>query len=268
MVRKLLEALSNIYAATFCRPPFSRLNNIFLNWCLKARGFNNYKSGNSSGENFFIKEILSKENPEVCIDIGANVGNFTLLLLKETNSTVYSFEPLPNPFRELTLRTSRFGERSICVNKGVGEANSMLTIHYSDESTTHASFSAEVKGVPYVSNEKSECIEVVSLDSFLSNIEIPSVDFIKIDTEGFEFEVIKGALRTVEKFKPKFIQIEFNWHQLFRQNNLYTFACILKDYDLYQLLPNGWIKRDPIDPLCNIYFFSNFVFKRRMRSTM
>ena len=92
---------------------------------------------------------------------------------------------------------------------------------------------------------------------------IKEIDLIKIDTEGFEAEVFEGAKKTFTIIKPKFIQMEFNWHQIFRNTSLNFFAEKLPDYDVYQLIPNGWVKRDPKDPLVNIYLFSNFVFVRK-----
>ena len=47
------------------------------------------------------------------------------------------------------------------------------------------------------------------------------VDFLKIDVEGHEYEVVKGAKKFIEFNSPKFIQIEINWHQLFKNINLY-----------------------------------------------
>ena len=92
---------------------------------------------------------------------------------------------------------------------------------------------------------------------------IKEIDFIKIDVEGFEAEIVEGAKKTFAIIKPKFIQMEFNLHQMFRNTSLNFFAEKLSDYTVYQLVPNGWVKRDPKDPLVNIYCFSNFVFVRK-----
>ncbi len=51
-------------------------------------------------------------------------------------------------------------------------------------------------------------------------LSIKKIDLIKIDTEGYELEVLIGAKKTIEKFKPKYIQIEYNWHHLFKNVNL------------------------------------------------
>jgi hypothetical protein len=128
--------------------------------------------------------------------------------------------------------------------------------------TAHASFSEEVKNVSYVRNEKSQEIEVVSLDSYFAKHSISQIDFIKIDTEGFEYEVLRGAQNIIAQFQPQLIQIEFNWHQLFKGQTLFAFANLLQGYTPFQMLSDRLEKRDPKDSLSNMYQFSNFVFVR------
>ena len=52
-------------------------------------------------------------------------------------------------------------------------------------------------------------INVTTLDDYLMGMELDSVNFIKIDVEGFEINVLKGAKKIIEKFKPSlFIEVE------------------------------------------------------------
>ncbi len=239
-----------------------QIANHILDLCLRAKGYNNSQNFKISGEEFFFKNILSKINPKVCLDIGANVGEYTRALLELTDAKVYSFEPLSDPFKMVVDLQISFGDRIVPVNKGVGAKNEFLNIYFNKDVSAHASFSKDVQAVPYLKNNSVDSIEVVTLDSFFDNLDVLEIDFIKIDTEGFEWEVLEGAKKTLEKYKPKLIQIEFNWHQLFRAHTLYKFSEILKSYDLYQLLPNGIIQRDAKDPYSNIFHFSNFIFIR------
>ena len=253
---------ADLYCKDFSRPEASSLNDVLLSCALRARGYNNFRSDAESGEEFFLTKILAPTNPKLCIDIGANVGNYSAMLLEFTQARVISFEPLPKAFVELEKKISTYGTRAILENKGIGEKNEKLVIHYSNEATSHASFSVEVKNVPYVKNDRQVEVDVVSLDSYLKKMDYPKLDLIKIDTEGFESEVLKGATESILRCQPKFIQLEFNWHQLFRNTSLSYFSEILKNYSVFQLLPGGWIERNPKDPLSNIYHFSNFVFVR------
>ena len=166
-------------------------------------------------------------------------------------------------FNKLLEIKSSYGDRFIPINKGFGEKDEYLNLYFNKDVSAHATFSTEVQEVPYLKNQSIERIEVVKLDSFFQAFDDVSIDFIKIDTEGFEWEVLSGAKDIIKIHKPKLIQIEFNWHQLFRSHTLYSFSEILSHYRIFQLIPNGMIERDPKDPYANLFHFSNFVFVRK-----
>ena len=239
--------------------------NWMLTNALSAKGYNNFYNFDVSGEQYFIDNVLKKINPRVCVDIGANIGDYTKALLTSTNALVIAFEPLDKPFEILMNIKNEFKDRLIIENKGVGAIDETLDILFNDKDAAHASFSIEAQNVPYLqstsylANRKSKNVEVISLDSYFSK-NTHSVDFIKIDTEGFESEVLVGAKNIIKAHKVKAIQIEFNWHQLFRGHTLLSFAEMLPGYTTFQLLSQGCIQRDPRDPYCNIYAYSNFVF--------
>ncbi len=239
---------------------------IVANWMLSSalniKGYNNYQNFDVSGEQYFFDNILKKINPKVCVDVGANIGEYTKALLTHTNALVIAFEPLDKPFENLINLKAEFTERLVLEKKGVGAINETLDIYFNDEATAHASFSKEVQSVPYLNNKLSKKIQVVSLDSYFSDNLDYIVDFIKIDTEGFEYEVLLGAKYLIETHKPKAIQIEFNWHQLFRGQTLLSFSEMIVGYTPFQMLPKDLKKRDPKDPYSNIYQFANFVFVR------
>ena len=239
------------------------LLNYFFNLFLNLRGYNNYYNFKSSGENYFICNILKKHNPEMSIDIGSNIGSFTKEILQNTESKVISFEPLKKSYSELRALGDIWGDRLLVINKALGAKESVKTIHFNENKSSHASLIPEINDLSYVSNHKKEKIVLTTLDIFLKeNPQDESIDYIKIDTEGYEYEVLIGCKETINLKKPKFIHIEFNWHQLIKSQTLYSFSLLLKGYDVYQMLPNSIVKRDPLDPISNLYFYSNFVFVR------
>jgi len=260
MIARIVDKLTGIYAVIFSKGVLSKVNNVLLKAALRARGYNNFRNYGESGESFFIEKVLAPTNPKLCIDIGANVGDFSKEILEKTTASVISFEPLPPAFEILKKSVSVYGDRVAIENRGVGEKAETLEIHYDLDALSRASFSEDVKKVSYVSNELKVEVPVITLDEYCAENSITEVDFVKIDTEGFEAEIFKGAARVFGEIKPRFIQIEFNWHQLFRNTTLNYFAERLPDYEVYQLLPNGWVKRDPKHPLANIFEFSNFIF--------
>jgi FkbM family methyltransferase len=236
---------------------------------LRARGYNNCGDLRSSGEAILIRRV-AEENPTLCVDVGANKGGYSRALLENTNATVIAFEPLPKAFTALVALAEGYGSRLLAVNKGVGDKDAELELFYGEEDSEWASFSSDVNAVGYVgaSNKNTMKIPVTTLDTYFAaegrKYVQQGIDLLKIDTEGYEYNVLLGARHTISSIRPKFVQIEFNWHQLFRAQSLHSLASLLPGYQAYQLLPHGkgLNKVDPAWPESNIYHFSNFVFVR------
>jgi FkbM family methyltransferase len=259
----MYQLFRRFYAMLFSSSKlFEKINNRFLDLALAAKGFNNFKNMSESGERYFVEKYLSNKDITLCFDIGANKGDYTKLLCEKTSANVISFEPLPFVFDKLKENLSSFSDRCEFVNKGVASRSEQLKINFNKDASSHASFSKEVDKIDYLNNANSLEIEVISLDEFCHSNNINKVDFIKIDTEGYEKEVFEGAKNVFGIIRPKFIQIEFNWHQLFRNTSLNFFAEQLTGYNVYQLTYKGMKRVDSRHPYSNIYMFSNFVFIR------
>jgi len=265
---KFYKAISFFYTLILGRKSMQFINNFIFSLALNAKGYKNYGSFTKTGEKKFIQKI----NKELlfCLDIGANVGEYTNLLLEETKAKIISFEPLPKAFKDLKKIEKKNTKRVKVFNLALGENNKILELNYSDEKSQKATFTKNIKELSFYDFKKNKKIKskVVSLDSFYfdnQDLFYENIDLIKIDTEGFEFEIINGAKEIIKKKIPKYIQIEFNWHQLFKKQTMYDFSNLLKDYNLFQILPNGndLIKVDPKRPETNIYHLANFVFVRK-----
>ena len=272
-IKKILiffyKKISLIYIFIFGRKNMQSINNVFLSLTLNAKGYKNFGNFEQTGEKKFIQSI--SKDLAICIDIGANVGKYTNLLLLETNSEIISFEPLKEAFKELQKIEKEYPNRLKVFNYAIGEKNTNLELNFSDEKSEKATFSNDIDKLSFFDHEKNKKVmtDIVTLDSFFlensSLINTSNIDLIKIDTEGFELEVIKGAKETIKNKLPKYIQLEFNWHQLFKNHSMYKFSQYLNNYELFQILPFGekLIKVDPTRPETNIFHLSNFVYIRK-----
>jgi FkbM family methyltransferase len=268
-VIKRLKNTINIYIRRSYASIFSsnklliKFNKLLLDLCLSALGYGNWRGMMESGEDFFIKKYLSNNQINLCLDVGANIGNYSKLLLEETNSKVISFEPIPFNFKRLSDNLSDYSDRAILVNKGISNKSGTLEINYNENLPSFASFVREMNHHEYIHNNETLEIEVISIDDFIRENQITEIDFIKIDVEGFEYEVIEGAFETFNSIKPKYVQIEYGWHQLIRNYTLNYFAEKLSNYNVYQLTYNNMKLVDPKDSYANFYLYSNFVFIRK-----
>ena len=264
MKKFILDILDYLFARKILLP----LNIIILKLVIRFIGYNNHKNLGSSGEKNFLDKVC-KNKPKLCIDIGANIGEYSKYILENSNSRVIAFEPMPTSFNKLNALKGIFINRLFAYNIGIGEKEEIKKIHYDKKNLQWANFNPEVKKISYLNNtKKSLKCKISTLDNFLiknKKIAVKKIDLIKIDTEGYELEVLIGAKKTIEKFKPKYIQIEYNWHHLFKNVNLYYFSRILRGYQAYKIFPfsKELIKINPERPEHNYFNYSNIVFIKK-----
>ena len=262
---KIWKLFSRVYIFIFGRKNLQFINDIILSLTLHAKGFKNYGNFKETGEENFI-EMISDE-VKVCFDIGANIGNYSLMLLHKTNAKVYAFEPMEKPFDELRKIKDQYKDRFFIEMIALGNEEGIKKIYAANDKSEKASLEKNLDKLSFIdqNNLKNFNISIKKLDSLNFFNKNSKVDFLKIDVEGHEYEVLQGAKSFIEFNSPKFIQIEINWHQLFKKINLFEFSVILKDYDIFKILPFGknLIQIDPIRPENNIFHLSNFVFIRK-----
>jgi FkbM family methyltransferase len=266
---KTRERLARAYVAAFGWPRMQPVNQAMYQLALRGMGYNNGWQLPKSGEQWFIRHVLAPTRPRLCIDVGANKGEYTAALLRWTTAQVHAFEPLPLAFQSLQRVAERSPGRVVVNNSAVGASTEPALIHYGDGDSELASLSAEVSNIAFVGAANTNVMEVqvTTLDEHFADLVRRgpgSVDFIKVDTEGFEFEVLQGAREVVAECRPRFVQIEMNLHQLVRRHTLYSLHELIGDaYDIFQLLPHGMHRVDATRPESNTFSYSNFVFVRR-----
>ena len=239
------------------------LNRRVMKLSLRAAGYNPVDNSDGSGEGVLAR-MLADLGLTSALDIGANLGSYSEGLLRAGFQTVFAVEPLPQCESSLeALRAnynSRFSYRSVAVGQHPGS----LPIFFDPQSLVLASLSADAEKVPYVNYSESLAVPVTTVDLLWRETGL-EWDFVKIDTEGFEAEVLKGSVDFLRSRPPKVIQVEVNHHHLFRGHSLLHLCGLLPGgYQAYRLLPgdNGPTKVDPSSAYSNFFFFSNFLFVR------
>jgi FkbM family methyltransferase len=142
---------------------------------------------------------------EIILDIGANVGYYSLLASIKSNSMIYSFEPNPIIFYRLeeNIRLNN-SKNIIALNKGVSNCSEKMRFYISDEENSGMSSLVE----PENYSGRSITVDVLSIDDFIIKYNINKISKIKIDVEGNEYNVLKGMENTLLKNKPQiFIEI-------------------------------------------------------------
>lgn len=148
----------------------------------------------------FLLHFLRPE--DLFVDIGANVGSYTILACSAVGSRGVAFEPVPSTYRRLVenMRLNHLDEKVKCINKGVGATQGTIAFTSDSDTTNHALASDE-------QCDNKVTVEVTSLDSALHG-EGPSL--IKIDVEGFETPVLEGAQETLKNHTLNAVIMELN----------------------------------------------------------
>jgi FkbM family methyltransferase len=161
-------------------------NDYILPLELHEEGIFKYKHG----LNYLPQEVIKGLRGSVFLDCGAFTGDSASMFEKEYfPSSIYSFEPNPESLSYLS-ETIKFNklERVFPVNKAVGEESGVIYFSLLGISSC-------------VSDSGSNEIEVASIDEFVKNNNL-SVGLIKMDLEGYEFEALNGAKKTIKQFNP------------------------------------------------------------------
>ena len=147
-------------------------------------------------------EVVKYFLPEVkgFIDIGCNTGLYCCVAasLCPENGVVHAFDPQKECIDTLkqTISLNRWDKRLYAHNYGIGEKRSKLQLQLSGTgSTFNLDFNSD-SSLPHRE------VEVISLDEWIQDNPLDNVDFIKVDVEGYELDVLKGSEATIKSFKP------------------------------------------------------------------
>lgn len=163
-----------------------------------------------------------------CLDIGSNIGYFAFLenKLAGKKGSVIAIEPSPLIFEILKNNVKLQINSNIeifsfaCGNEN-GEVNFC---------TSNSSNLSRIENLEISHNDKMinvSKIEMKTIDSFLKNKEFDRLDFVRFDTEGFEFKIYQGMRETIKKYKP---MLCFEFHK--------TFLGLEKTLEFLKILQN------------------------------
>ena len=133
------------------------------------------------------------------IDIGAHVGFWLRDMCKQFKH-VYAFEPIEEVRQCLARNVG--AENYLTYSFGLGAKNDTIKVNYNPAET----------GNTHASKDGNQIITIRKLD----DMNLPKIDYIKVDTEGFEIEVLKGGEKMIEKYKP-FVHVEVKGKVLVKQ---------------------------------------------------
>jgi FkbM family methyltransferase len=147
----------------------------------------------------FVLHFLRKD--DLFIDIGANIGSYTVLAGGHIRANVISIEPVPQTFEHLkrNIAINQMDDNVRAYNIALGSEKGQLSFTTGFDTMNHVATETDTDTIQ---------VPVDSLDTILENEEDPVL--LKIDVEGFETHVLGGASNTLARNKLKAIIIELN----------------------------------------------------------
>ena len=258
----MLKKLSRVYSFIFARNIFFRFNQALYLLAIRGMGVLNYQDDYISGERGFIFNYLSSLTKPIVFDVGANIGNYSKkILAANPDASIYAFEPHPRTYLSLTSKIDSDNFRAFNVAVGDKDKKLLLYDYLDSDGSSHASLYKDV--IEEIHNKKSISheISVIKLEDFMLQNEIHHIDLLKIDTEGNELNVLNGLGNYLKNNKIKAIHFEFNEMNIVSNVSFKDFWDLLRDYDLYRLLPGERrLKINQYNPLlCEIYAYQNII---------
>lgn len=205
-----------------------RFCNQYVNFCYNDNNFDR----NTNGEYWFLKRIIPKV--KVVFDVGANSGDYSKSILEINDKvTIHAFEPDTRAFEILK---KNIGDKANINNIAMGEKEGEMTLYrHKNKTVFNSLYDIHAEGE---SGDKIN-IKVSTVDDYCAKEKINHIDFLKIDVEGYEFPVIKGADIMLQKGAIDMVQFEFSGATVESRAFLNDFLKFFAKYNytLYKLKP-------------------------------
>lgn len=205
--------------------------------------------GHSNEEVIF--EFLENTRP-VLVDVGAHCGEYTLLFLRHFPAgRAFCFEPVQAHFEILQHATEGLDGVKL-FNLALGNSETSALIYRDQQLSGLASLTKRRLDHFSISMDIQEEVKVATLDSVLGNGAVEYIDLLKLDVEGHDLEVLKGAQNLLSANRIGAVQFEFGGSNLDTRTNLQDFYYFMTSncFRIYVVTKYGL---EPIQQYREIY---------------
>lgn len=218
----------------------------------------------------FDIELRTESSINVFFDVGANIGQSAKVYARRyPKSQIYCFEPVADTFKK--LQQNLLNKRNFhCFNSAMGSCKMTAIIQLQRNSLENTLVNYETSEILESGSAQSETIEVVTISDFCQEHKIGQIDFLKIDTEGYDLEVLKGADPLLREHRITYIQVEAGMgihntkHVALQQFMQYLEPKGYSLFGIYGQIQEWWNSKSHLR-FCNPVFISNEEITARSR---
>lgn len=202
----------------------------------------------SSGEKSVVQMLKTdlSDTGKVCVlDVGANIGQFLNMLSHELpayTADIHAFEPVRHTFE--TLQSNEPENQNIILNNlALAENERSGEIYYDTEGSGLASLTK--RDITHIGKDfdKSEKVRINTLDKYCSEHNIEKINLLKLDVEGHELDVLKGARNMLKKNRIHIITFEFGGCNIDTKTSFrdfFNFFNKVNSMNLFRITPCGY----------------------------
>lgn len=208
-----------------------------VNLLLRSQGIGSGDEISTSGEEK-VFELITSENP-VLFDVGGHVGEYSKLFLRrfpKGNSVL--FEPSA---AHMEIARKALPDRVKFFNVALSEREGSATLYKDRQISGLASLTKRNLEFRDLRLDIAETVTLRTLDSVVEEIEVDRIDLLKIDVEGHELDVLKGAEKTLAAQRIGMVQFEFGGCNLDTRTTMADFFRFFqaRGYVLHIIRPGG-----------------------------
>ena len=193
-------------------PPFkSSLKGLLNHYGIVVRKIDRNELGHNQEND--IKKIIGPKKSPTIFDVGANIGQSVVYYKRLFPSAeIHCFEPLPTAFEKLKVNTHRYS--NVLFNNYALGKEKRERILYENSASDMSSF-MKLGGKGWGKIVDTHEVNVDTLDNYCEQKNISYIDLLKIDTQGFDYNVLLGARKTMDANKIRALYMEFTLQDVY-----------------------------------------------------
>jgi FkbM family methyltransferase len=209
-----------------------------------------------SGEGALLRDLAERwSGREVTlVDVGAHTGEYAVCARAAFGPalTLHCFEPRPDTFALLERRVGA-EPRTSCHRLALGDEAGTASLFSKGASSVFTSLYPEAFGAPGHEVSRVDEVELRTLDDVADDLGLERIGLLKVDVEGHELAVLKGARRLLDADAIEAVQFEFGERSLYSRAFLRDFFELLgPDFDFFRITPFG-LRRLAYSPAAEVF---------------
>jgi FkbM family methyltransferase len=172
------------------------------------------------------KRFLPRNGRHTIFDVGADVGQTALTFIEAFPfARIFSFEPDPESYKKLCQNTRKC--RNItAINAALGERDEQAVLHINNFRQANSLLENAPDCSRYVTGTQMEhkddiTVSLMRLDSFCRDADVPRIDLLKIDAQGYELHILDGARHLIEEKRLPLVYLEVCFVEYYKDQPLF-----------------------------------------------